>query len=473
LSKLLPIKRVSPNVVTSIMKARLLICFALLALPASAGASSRFTIRGAGFGHGVGMSQYGAYGYAQHGWTYDDILAHYYSDTELGTAGDKVVRVLIQGSVSSAAVSGATSAGGRQLSPSKTYYVRHGAGSNTVDLVSASGKRLKHVTTMLTLRGAELRLGGVGVYRHAFQFRPSGTMGIQTVNALGLEAYVRGVVSRESPASWPAEALKAQAVAARTYALTTSKGGNGFDQYPDTRSQVYGGVAAETAATDDAVRATRHEVVTYEGEPVVTYFFSTSGGRTENVEYSFSGSEPEPWLKSVKDPYDDTSPKHRWGPIRMTKASAGSDLSGLVKGSFKGIDVIERGRSPRIVLADVVGSGGRTRVSGATLRARFGTYDTWMYFTSIKSGEGPKAEEDRLGADPEARAARAGHVLAGEVFPAVKGAAITVQRRTRHGWRTVGETRTTRGGRYRYVARSAGRYRVRYLLDAGPAVGLR
>jgi stage II sporulation protein D len=454
------------------MQARVFICVALLALPASAAASSRFTIRGAGFGHGVGMSQYGAYGYAQHDWTYDDILAHYYTGTELGTAGSKVVRVLIQGSVSSASVSGATSAGGRSLSPSKTYYVRHGAGSNTVDLVSASGRRLKHVSSMLTVRGPKLRLGGAGVYRQSFQFRPSGTMGVQAVNALGLEAYVRGVVARESPASWPAEALKAQAVAARTYALTTSKGGDGFDQYADTRSQVYGGVAAETEATDAAVRATRHEVVTYDGEPVVTYFFSTSGGRTENVEYSFSGAEPEPWLKSVKDPYDDTSPKHRWGPIRMSKATAGSDLSGLVKGSFKGIDVVQRGRSPRIVLADVVGSGGRTRVSGATLRARFGTYDTWMYFTSIKSGAGPKAEEDRLGADPEARAARAGHVLAGEVFPAVKGATIVVERRTRRGWREVGDTTTTAGGRYEYVAASAGRYRVRYLLDAGPVVRL-
>ena len=92
------------------------------------------------------------------------------------------------------------------------------------------------------------------------------------------------MVSRESPSSWPAEALKAQAVAARTYAITTSKAGDGWDQYADTRSQVYGGVAAETASTNAAVAATRGQVVTYDGEPVVTFFFSTSGGRTENVE---------------------------------------------------------------------------------------------------------------------------------------------------------------------------------------------
>jgi stage II sporulation protein D len=453
------------------MKARLLLCFALLAVPASADAASRFTIRGAGYGHGVGMSQYGAYGFARHGWTYDRILAHYYTGTKLGRVGRRTVRVLLQGSVSSASVSGATSAGGRRLSPSKTYYVRHGAGGNTVDLVSASGRRLEHVSTMLTVRGAKLRLGGVGVYRGSFEFRPSGTMGVQTVNALPVDTYVRGVVARESPSSWPAEALKAQAVAARTYALTSSKNGFGFDHYPDTRSQVYGGVAAETPTTDAAVRATRGEAVTYRGKPVTTYFFSTSGGRTENVENSFGG-DPKPWLKSVNDPYDDLSPKHRWGPIRMSKATAAGKLTGLVKGRFRGIDVVRRGRSPRIVLADIVGTSGRTRVSGATLRARFGTFDTWMYFTSIKSGEGPKAEQDRVGADPETRAARAGHVLSGEVFPAVRGAALTVQRRTLHGWRDVGEATTSAGGRYEYVARTIGRYRVRYLLDRGPAVRL-
>ncbi len=456
------------------MKARLLLCALLLALPASADAASRFTIRGAGFGHGVGMSQYGAYGFAQHGWTYDDILAHYYTDTELERIGSRTVRVLLQGSVSSAAISGATRSGGKRLSPSKTYYVRHGAGSNTVDLVSASGNRIRHVSALLKVRGARLRLGGVGVYRHSFEFRPSGTMGVQTVNALPVESYIRGVVARESPASWPAEALRAQAVAARTYALTTSKGASSWDHYPDTRSQVYGGVAAETPTTDAAVRATRGEVVTYDGEPVVTYFFSTSGGRTENVENAFGG-DPEPWLKSVKDPYDDASPKHRWR-LRMAKSAAASRLSGLYSGRFKGIRVVKRGRSPRIVLAEVVGSAGSQRVSGATLRARLGTYDTWMYFTSIKSGqaqEGPKAEKDSIGAVPEARAARAGHVLAGEVFPAVRGALIVVQRRTADGWRVVGETRTVAGGRYRYEASSRGVYRVRYIVDHGPAVRLR
>src|SRR5437763_5943228 len=104
------------------------------------------------------------------------------------------------------------------------------------------------------------------------------------VNAVDLDGYVKGVVPGEVPASWPPEALKAQAVAARTYALTTDAGGSLFDQYADTRSQVYGGISAETPATNVAVRDTAGQIVTYRGRPATTYFFSTSGGKTENVQ---------------------------------------------------------------------------------------------------------------------------------------------------------------------------------------------
>src|SRR5204862_5890506 len=116
-------------------------------------------------------------------------------------------------------------------------------------------------------------------------------------------------------------------IAARTYAITTSHSGD-FDQYADTRSQVYDGVAVETTASNEAVAATRGQVVTYQGRPVVTYFFSTSGGRTENVENSFSGGQPEPWLKSVPDPYDGVSPLHRWKFV-WSAGTAAAQLGGL------------------------------------------------------------------------------------------------------------------------------------------------
>src|SRR5215211_359845 len=97
----------------------------LLFATASAEGAARFTIRGAGFGHGVGMSQYGAMGYAEHGWTYDRILAHYYSGTALGKLNaSREVRVLLQSGSGSASFSGASSGGGKTLSPAKTYAAR-------------------------------------------------------------------------------------------------------------------------------------------------------------------------------------------------------------------------------------------------------------------------------------------------------------------------------------------------------------
>jgi stage II sporulation protein D len=437
----------------------------MAAAPAFA-AKARFTIRGAGFGHGVGMSQYGAYGFALNGMTYDAILGHYYTGTELGTTDPaQPVRVLLQANRGTASFSGAVRAGSRTLRPGRTYFVRRRGGAQ-VDLLSSRWRRIATFAAPLQVSGdGAVRLGGSGTYRGMLEFRPGVFGGVNAINAVPLDEYVAGVISRESPASWPLEALKAQAVAARTYAITNSKAGVGFDHYPDTRSQVYGGVAAETASTDEAVEATSGEVVTYEGEPVTTYFFSTSGGQTEDVENTSLGDEPVPWLKSVEDPYDDVSPKHRWGPIRMTMAAAQAELAGLVKGGLKGVKVIERGSSPRIVAADVVGTRGRTRVDGATLRARFGLNDTWAYFTSISTRRGRLDGRARAAAGPPAVA-----VLTGSVVPARRGAEVQVQRREGATWHRVTSTVAGRGGRYRAAVAQPGTYRVIFSGDAGPSV---
>src|SRR5215213_2481202 len=139
------------------MKTRILPLFAaLVALLASAAtadaAKTRFTVRGAGFGHGVGMSQWGAYGYATHGWAYRDILGHYYTDTGIGTTGSRTVRVLLQ-STAVARFSGATAAAGRSLNPAATYGVRRGRTAGTVVLLSPSGRRMKGVTAPLRATG--------------------------------------------------------------------------------------------------------------------------------------------------------------------------------------------------------------------------------------------------------------------------------------------------------------------------------
>ena len=258
------------------------------------------------------------------------------------------------------------------------------------------------------------------------------------------------------------------------------KPGATFDLYPDTRSQVYGGVAAEVASTNQAIAETRGEVVTYNGQPVVTFFFSTSGGRTEDVENTPLGNEPRPWLKSVDDPYDDTSPRHRWGPIRMSLKRADAKLGSYVKGAFRGIEVVRRGRSPRIVEADVIGTRGRTRVTGGMLRARFGLFDSWAFFTSITTGEEPPPEDPGAptgGTDPFGSAAALGSrpvgAVAGRVLPVLRGARVTLQRRDSGRWRTVGSTRLRSDGRYSAPVTHTGVYRVRYHDETGPAVRVR
>jgi stage II sporulation protein D len=300
-----------------------------------------------------------------------------------------------------------------------------------------------------------------------------------------LDAYVQGVVPVESPASWPLEALKAQAVAARTYAITSTKGGTGFEHYPDTRSQVYGGIGVEQASTNQAVAETARQVVTYQGRPVTTYFFSTSGGRTEDNENSFGGP-PQPWLRSVEDPYDDVSPRHRWR-VQMSMGSAAARLSGLVKGAFRGVKVIRRGASPRVVAADVVGSRGKTRVTGATLRARLGLYDTWGYYTAIATKKKPPSTETPAeqppqraagegtgGVTPSARMTRfrAIATVAGTVMPARNGERVMIQVRRGPKWVDVIEARI-HAGAYRAAVTQPGVYRALYRGAAGPSVRVR
>jgi stage II sporulation protein D len=338
----------------------------------------------------------------------------------------------------------------------------------------------------LTLRGRAGNGRVNGAYRGALEFTPGTFGGVNAVNAVKLDDYVQGVVPVESPATWPLEALKAQAVAARTYAITTSRGGF-FDQYPDTRSQVYAGVGGEQPASNQAVAETRAQVVTYQGQPVVTYFFSTSGGQTENVENTALGTSPKPWLRSVDDPYDDLSPKHRWGPIRMSLPTAGRKLRGLVKGKFRGVRVVARGASPRIMAADIVGSRGATRVTGATLRARLGLFDTWAYFTSISSDEEPPPDQPPADqTDPLTGGAQPPSLLSatlprpvphgalrGRVVPAVRGEPLAIERLAGRAWVQAGVARMGRRGRYRFTVPAAGTYRVRSGDVAGPSVRVR
>jgi SpoIID/LytB domain protein len=286
-----------------------------LALWVTPARAATLVIEGAGDGHGVGLSQDGALGYAEHGWSDTQILAHYYTGTTLGQAPANAVVTVLEGS---------------------------------------------HVVRV------------------------------------PLERYVRGVVAAEMPASWPLAALEAQAIASRSYALTAHAGGARFDVYSDTRSQVYRGAAAEAATSNAAVAATAGQIVLYQGAPVATYYFASSGGMTEDNENSFLGSTPEPWLRAVADAYETKASEWK---VSIGFATAAARLGGLVRGTLRGIEVLQRGASPRIVAAEVLGSRGDVPVSGPELEARLGLQSAWAYF-SVKSGARVTREPDASGQTP-------------------------------------------------------------------------
>lgn len=355
----------------------------LAMLAPSVASAKKWVVKGAGFGHGTGMSQYGAKGFAARGTPYSSILGHYYTGTTLGTAPSQTVRVLLRPYLPSARFRGAGSACGVGLKPGKTYVAkRKGAG---VVLRTKKGIRVAKCSGLLSATGAPtVELIGKGAYRGALEVRPSSVPGrLNAINAVEIEDYLKGVVPKESPASWPIEALKAQAVAARSYAIATPVKGNGFDQYDDTRSQLYAGVSAEAARTNQAVDATRSQVVLYNGKVAQTFFFSTSGGHTENNEHSSLGfgGTPIPYLRGVPDPYEAEAgaPYYRW-KRKFSLGRMNSLLGSLVRGKLKKVIVTQRGASPRIVRANLIGSRGTTTVTGPQLRDQLGLPDTWATF---------------------------------------------------------------------------------------------
>jgi stage II sporulation protein D len=348
---------------------------AILGLPASAPGAD-WVIPGAGFGHGVGMSQYGAYGFAKHGRDYRFILSHYYRHTRLTHSQDGRIRVLLATPPDSVGFTRVTKGCGKRLDPQRDYVFERSGGD--VLLRRNGGHKLANCGRSGTVAGDRpIHVAGEGVYRGKLKAREA-SHELLVINVLGLDKYARGVVANEVPPSWPQDALRAQAVAARSYALASSAGG-AYDVYDDTRSQVYGGKGSETPETDKACRRTSDQVLRYRKQVATTYFFSTSGGQTESIQYGFPGSDPVPYLKSVRDPYDDLSPFHRW-KVRYSQGEMESRLEGLFRGKLRKIDVLKRGDSPRIVSAKVVGSRDSSKVSGLDLQSRLGLRSTWAKF---------------------------------------------------------------------------------------------
>jgi len=382
----------------------------------SASTAPVFVLTGKGYGHGIGLSQYGAQGFAQHGWTHAEILEHFYDGATLtpGFPNDSVKVLLATGRVSLTLGSSAAftleaetlAAGDYTLTPSIGHVTVRGSGV---------AKTVASPATFVP-GAASLELGSLP-YRGRLVIASSADgKTLAALNTPSREQYIQGVVPREMPASWEPEALAAQAVAARTYSLATGghclwEAGDGlraaalpamsFMVAPiqeqlaaeavfctDTRDQVYGGRSAETVATNAAVQATAGKAMTYQGSIAATYFFSTSGGRTAAKADEWGGASV-PYLVSVLDPYDSISPHHAWGPkdpeVDCTGTSpdcvyTAARVQTALQLSQAPLDlrVTARNSSGRVASLEATGATSSATFTGTVSRTKLGLRSTWF-----------------------------------------------------------------------------------------------
>lgn len=368
------------------------------AVPASA-YSSRYTflITGHGWGHGIGMSQWGAYGYAKHGWSYKAILKHYYTGISFTQSNNRTIRVRLRSGMSAPKVTcpndytvqgtGAaiTIPGGTTAT---TTYVDGAYHVVAGDVVHDFGAAVTFTPTQGSMRALTTTDFGTqnGTFRGTIRVARSGSA-LMMINRLPLESYLRGVVPLEASASWPSAALKAQACAARAYTLRSLQSDAIWDVYCDTRDQAYGGAGSEASSTDAAVKATAGVTPSYGGSPITAYYFSCSGGHTENIEYAWVGASSVAYLKGVSDPYDSYGSLHDWGPIRRTASEIGNALGS--DGTCRAVYTVQRGTSPRIVKAAIIGSNSTKYMDGSQIRVKLGLYSNWARFVSLSISPSP------------------------------------------------------------------------------------
>jgi len=283
----------------------------------------------------------------------------------------------------SGAVLAKVQSGNRQatLSGNKVYFAGTSAtrlritNENPEQVISVSGKRFRGEIELMNRNGT-----------------------ITVVNVIGIDQYLYGVLPAEMVPSWPIEALKAQAVAARTYALHNgSKHASlGFDVCTTTDCQVYRGYDGEAEQTNRAVDATRGEVLTYQGEVILAVFHSSGGGYTENSENVWSS--PVPYLRGVRD-FDQDSTHYSWSLILSpTEFSNKLQTNGYSIGRIQAIQLspmkkspqgsADRGVSGRVIQMTVVGSRGTAVISGTKLRTILGLKSTCfdIYLQESQSG---------------------------------------------------------------------------------------
>jgi stage II sporulation protein D len=337
--------------------------------PASATstASSVVAFTGHGWGHGIGLSQWGAYGYALHGLAYDKILGHYYPGTTLGQARVATVRVLVA-SRQKVTVASATPWSIADATGAKTAL---DAGPLTLDSTFSIDGNALEPPLKITAK-APVAVGGIP-YRGKLTLALDGGL-VDVIDTVGLEQYLKGVVPSEMPSKWPPAALEAQAVAARSYALANLTKGRPYDLYGDARSQVYGGIPSESVTASAAVDATKGKVVLYNGKVANTLFFSTSGGRTVSA-LEATGVDV-PYLVSVADPYDTHSPYHDWVPVLFDAKAVAKQLK--MTESIAGVSVATgaAGRVKSFVASSTTDT--QVTLTGNQVRNALGLRSSWF-----------------------------------------------------------------------------------------------
>ena len=368
------------------------------AVPAHADAavspkSSAITIVGAGWGHGKGMSQYGAYGAATKGLNYAEIIDFYYTGTKLDSLPDgNVIRVWITAdndkSLAVRPVAGqkvVDSAGHSVTLPTGTKYnkwrLSRSGSKRVLAYRDTKGKYTTYKTKLQQGRVWYIQNSKTGTvklampngdtktYRGKLALRFSGS-GARTVNYVSMETYLRGVVPAEMPATWSSEAVKAQAVAARTYAAklrSVVSSGSIYDLCDTSACQVYRGVAVEHPASDKAISGTANKVVEYKDKLALTMFSSSNGG------WSASGGADYPYLKAKKDPYDGVKRDQTWS-VTLSSSRIQKAYSSI--GSLKSVQITDRDGDGtyggRVDKVKITGSKGSVTVTGGSFKSKFG-----------------------------------------------------------------------------------------------------
>lgn len=278
------------------------------------------------------------------------------------------------------------------LKPLEAWYARS---ADTLQLRTPAGKLLPVPSPIrivpLTPTGIPLVFIGERWYRGELELRLLDGQ-IVAVNAVPLEEYLYGVVPAEMPANWPLESLKAQAVAARSYAVANRGrfGSRGYDLKPTVASQVYKGATAETALSNSAVNATRGQVVTYNGQVIQAYFHASAGGYTESADAVWG--ESLPYLRPVPD-FDQQAPRYTWqrtfseDEIQTSLARNGHDVGDVLH-----IEPLARAFSGRVTKVRVTGSRGTRELAGEEFRHAIGLYSTlWNVLGLPQAAASPKS----------------------------------------------------------------------------------